>query len=59
MRHESDALERCPNCASYRIVTDNRPELDIDLPYVVLCKACGWGSWEEDHPADGDQSPSG
>lgn len=41
LRHESHPPERYPKCDSYRIILDFRPELN-DLPYVVLCKACGW-----------------
>jgi len=41
LRHETRQPDRCPECDSYRIVTDFRPELD-DPPYVILCAACGW-----------------
>jgi hypothetical protein len=41
LRWENRPPDRCPQCESYRMVTDYRPELD-DPPYVVLCEACGW-----------------
>jgi hypothetical protein len=41
MRYETRQPDRCPECDSYRVVTDFRPELD-DPPYVILCSACGW-----------------
>lgn len=35
--------ERCPECGSYRVVSDYRSELEDDPPpYFVLCAACGW-----------------
>jgi hypothetical protein len=47
-RWEHGAPDRCPECGSYRIVSDFRVELaetSDDDPYVTLCEACGW---EED-----------
>jgi hypothetical protein len=41
LRYESRTPDRCPECDSYRIVEDYRPELD-EPPFVVLCEACGW-----------------
>ena len=41
-KQESGAPDRCPSCGSYRVVTDYRPDLGIDPPYVVLCERCDW-----------------
>jgi hypothetical protein len=41
-KHESGAPDRCPSCGSYRILTDYRPDLGIDPPYILLCERCDW-----------------
>lgn len=41
-RYESGSPDRCPSCSSYRIVSNYRPDLGIDPPYVTLCESCGW-----------------
>ena len=42
VRKERGAPERCPQCSSYRLTSDYRPELKREPPYVTLCEACGW-----------------
>lgn len=42
VRQRGRRPERCPECDSYRLVSDYRPELDSPPLYVVLCAACGW-----------------
>ncbi len=47
VRFERGAPDRCPECESYRVVSDYRPELESVGGYVTLCAACGW----EDMPS--------
>lgn len=54
VRHERGAPDRCPECGSYRVVSDYRPELGNESPYVTLCEACGW----EDEPSTGESGNS-
>lgn len=42
LRHETKAPERCPRCASYRLVADFRPEAGTASGFVALCSSCGW-----------------
>lgn len=42
VRFERGAPDRCPECESYRVVSDYRPELGGAGGYVTLCAACGW-----------------
>src|SRR5439155_859483 len=42
VRKERGVPDRCPICGSYQITTDFRPDLDIDPPYLMICKKCGW-----------------
>lgn len=42
LRYERDAPEQCPKCASYRMDTVYRPELDPEREYFALCESCGW-----------------
>ncbi len=42
VRHERGVPDRCPECGSYRLVSDYRPELSGDSPYVTLCAVCKW-----------------
>lgn len=46
VRHERGEPDRCPECRSYRLAGDYRPEADV---YVTLCEACKWQS----EPRDG------
>jgi hypothetical protein len=41
-RYERGTPEKCPICHSYQIVEQYRPDLDIDSPFVMGCKSCGW-----------------
>lgn len=34
--------ERCPNCSSYRLFKDFRPDDNPRLPFWTLCEVCGW-----------------
>ena len=49
IRNEKPRPRRCPNCKSYRVISDFRSELmfKVKHPYVELCEACGW---EGDEP---------
>jgi transcription elongation factor Elf1 len=44
VRHERGAPDRCPECESYKVVADFRPELmdEEGGGYVTLCANCGW-----------------
>jgi hypothetical protein len=42
IRHEQGMPDRCPECGSYRVVADFRPEANIEPPFVNLCASCGW-----------------
>jgi hypothetical protein len=42
VRFERGVPDRCPACGSYRLISDYRPELGDESPYVTLCGACGW-----------------
>ena len=42
VRYERGEPDRCPQCASYRLTSDYRPELGEDSVYITLCEACGW-----------------
>lgn len=46
MRYERGVPDRCPQCGSYRLASVYEPGLDVDPPYVMLCEACGWNSYE-------------
>ncbi len=37
-----EAPPRCPRCASYRLSTEHRPDLDENEPYITYCESCGW-----------------
>jgi hypothetical protein len=41
-KYEAGAPDRCPNCGSYRVHSDYRPDLGIDPPYIKLCERCDW-----------------
>jgi hypothetical protein len=45
-RFESHAPDRCPRCMSYQVVSEYRPELELDPPYMSLCESCGWSTPE-------------
>jgi hypothetical protein len=49
VRYERGAPDRCPECESYRVVSDYRPEIGSQGVYVTLCANCGW----EDEPPPG------
>lgn len=42
IRKEKGIPDRCPQCASYRITRDWRPEYGPDHEYVTRCEACDW-----------------
>jgi hypothetical protein len=42
VRYERGAPDRCPECESYRVVADYRPEIGSQGAYVTLCANCGW-----------------
>jgi hypothetical protein len=42
VRAERRTPDRCRDCSSYRLVSDYRPELGDEHPYVTLCETCGW-----------------
>ena len=44
LRHDHGAPERCPNCSSYQVTVDFRPDVSAEAPYVSLCARCGWSS---------------
>jgi hypothetical protein len=41
-RHDHGQVVRCPACGSYKLSSEYQPDRDIDPPYILLCKACGW-----------------
>ena len=55
LRKESGEPDRCPQCSSYRLTSDYRPEVGTESGDVERCEACGW----EDLPKDeGESAPS-
>jgi hypothetical protein len=42
IRSESLVPDRCPQCSSYQVRAEYRPDLDIDPPYVLFCEKCEW-----------------
>lgn len=42
VRKEGRMPDRCPECDSYRITRDWRPEFGPDHEYVTRCEACDW-----------------
>jgi predicted RNA-binding Zn-ribbon protein involved in translation (DUF1610 family) len=42
IRKEKGVPDRCPQCASYRITRDWRPEFGREHEYVTRCEACEW-----------------
>jgi predicted RNA-binding Zn-ribbon protein involved in translation (DUF1610 family) len=44
VRSEKPQPQRCPQCKSYKVISDFRSELmyKVEHPYVNLCEACGW-----------------
>lgn len=42
VRYERGSVDRCPQCSSYRLSSDYRPDLDASRPYVTGCESCGW-----------------
>jgi hypothetical protein len=50
MQGEASPPTACPRCKSYRVVAVYEPGLEVDPPYVSLCEACGWNSYDEMTP---------
>lgn len=44
MRFEFGVPDRCPKCASYRLVTYSRPDKPGDVRNFTTCDVCGWKS---------------
>lgn len=42
IRKEKGVPDRCPQCSSYRVTRDWRPEFGPDHEYVTRCEACEW-----------------
>lgn len=42
IRQEKGVPDRCPQCASYRVTRDWRPEFGPEHEYVTRCEACDW-----------------
>ena len=47
VRFERGAPDRCPECESYRVVADYRPEIGSRGAYISLCANCGWEDDQE------------
>lgn len=47
LKNEAGTQDTCPRCHSYRMVAVYEPDLGLDSPYVNLCEACGWNSYDE------------
>lgn len=52
LRKESGEPDRCPQCSSYRVTSDYRPEFGTESGDVERCEACGW----EDLPKEEGES---
>lgn len=50
MRFEFGVPERCPKCASYRLVPYSRPARSV-VKHFTTCDACGWKSKPHQSPA--------
>jgi predicted RNA-binding Zn-ribbon protein involved in translation (DUF1610 family) len=48
LRYERGVPIRCPNCASYQVTLDFRPDISRESPYVSLCSRCGWSEPAEE-----------
>lgn len=46
MNFEAGAPESCPICKSYRIVPVFEPDMNLDPPYINVCEACDWNSYD-------------
>ncbi len=42
LRHEDQAPDRCPSCASYRMASVFTPDVAVGHPYRAVCESCGW-----------------
>jgi hypothetical protein len=52
VRYEKGIPERCPDCGSYRLHRDFRPEdLGWDEPYITICEVCDWEEAPPPKPA--------
>jgi hypothetical protein len=49
--------DRCPQCGSYRITRDWRPEYGPEHEYVTRCEACEWEDLPDAAEPDWDQAP--
>ena len=43
-RFEFGVPDRCPKCASYKLVTYSRPDKSGNARHFTMCDACGWKS---------------
>ncbi len=41
VRYERGMPDRCGVCASYRLTSVYRPDLEIDPPFAIMCESCG------------------
>ena len=57
IRKEKGIPDRCPQCASYRITRDWRPEFGPDHEYVTRCEACEWDDLPIGTEPDWDLTP--
>jgi hypothetical protein len=44
LRYREGIPDRCPNCSSYRLYSDYRPEVGAEGAHVTLCEVCDWES---------------
>src|SRR5450759_5605188 len=51
LRKERGEPGRCPQCSSYRLTSDYRPEEGTESGYVARCEACGWDDLADDTDA--------
>ena len=59
VRQERGVPGRCPQCASYRVTRDWRPEYGPDHEYVTRCEACDWEEIPPGLEPDWDRVPEG
>jgi hypothetical protein len=48
VRFERGQPDKCPECSSYRLFADYRPEIGAQGSYITICQSCGW----TDTPSD-------
>lgn len=56
-RHFVGPPERCPECRSYRVVTDVEMTDDDDVNELLLCEKCGWSKPIENNEPAEDEGP--